>query len=250
MKNISQLGTSLAQRIQTNANRAISNIGSVTAYKKSQGLADIQICAQTQVSSLSRLLSHAAGRATARDASTSRDDLAAIRRFTVKQLQGDSYWSNKSAHDQEIPVSNDPRRLALARHATDFTNGKAENPFKGMSPDQLALIVYDDGDAFTVNERRSAQKEADRQYEEGCRAYCRKLMNEYSRTRKVSAKTEMGTLHHYKSLPAIEGTQFLQGYETRLLAQIQQARRDDTPQHKHKLAPLLELTSMRLRTGG
>jgi hypothetical protein len=52
-----------------------------------------------------------------------------------------------------------------AKQATEFVNGRGgtafvgKNPFAGLSRDQLALIMYDQGNAFTVNERRAALHE-------------------------------------------------------------------------------------------
>jgi hypothetical protein len=165
MSSINQIGTSTTPQTQVNAQGTINKTSSVTAYEKSSGSTDPQTSAQTQVSSLSHLLSDAASRASARDANTSRDGLAAIAQSTVDKLLGDSYRSNKAAHDAEVLSSDDPQRLAQARQATDFTNGKEANPFKGMSRDQLALITYDDSGAFTTNERRAAWLEAYDQHE-------------------------------------------------------------------------------------
>jgi hypothetical protein len=53
--------------------------------------------------------------------------------------------------------------LARAKQATEFVNGRGQNPFAGLSRDQLSLIMYDKGDAFTVNERRAAWLEHFRQ---------------------------------------------------------------------------------------
>lgn len=71
-------------------------------------------------------------------------------------LINDNYLANKVQHDAERPSTENPELLARARKATGFVNGADSNPFKGLARDQLNLIVYDDGDSFTINERRAA----------------------------------------------------------------------------------------------
>jgi len=239
MRSIPQLAAFTARQTQTTVPGAISNTNAASpAHAADAG--EAQTSAKAQVSSLSRLLSDAATRAAARDASTSRDGLAAIARFAVEKLFGEHYTRNKAADDAEVPNSDDPQRLAQARQATDFTNGNGTNPFKGMSREQLALIAYDDSGAFTINERRAAWSEADDQEQMWKRAIIAKMNDEYHRTGKVSARTHQAVLDHYKALPAIEEAQLPTGYDTQLQAWIQQAQGAESTQHKGVLQfPLL-----------
>ncbi|WJY15574.1 hypothetical protein PCO82_02355 [Pectobacteriaceae bacterium CE90] len=245
MNGINQFGTSTVQQTQVSAQGTI-NKTSATTSEKTNGTIDAQTSAKTQVSSLSHLLSDAANRATARDANTSRDGLAAIAQSTVNKLLGDSYRNNKAVYDAEVPASDDPQRLAQARQATDFTNGKGVNPFKGMSRDQLALITYDDSGAFTINERRAAWLEAYDQHEAWSRAISQKIMDEYNRSGEVSSKTYQEILDYYQSLPAIEEAQLPKGYDTQLQTRIQQANSAESSQHKNELESLLELLAQRV----
>jgi hypothetical protein len=58
-------------------------------------------------------------------------------------------WSGM--HNTDVPQMDDP--------ATRFVDGRGKNPFAGLSREQLVLIIYDEGDAFTLNERYSASHE-------------------------------------------------------------------------------------------
>ncbi|WP_033576512.1 hypothetical protein [Dickeya chrysanthemi] len=199
-----------------------------------------------QLSGMARLLSEAATRAAARDAGTERRGLAAIADATIEKLLGPGYNQNKAAYDAEVPDSTDPQRLEQARQATDFANGKAPNPFKGMSRDQLALITYDDSGAFTVNERRAAWKEAYAQHQEWKRAVVARMNEEYERTGRVSASTYRSILEHYQSLPAIEEAQLPDGYASQLMTMIQQGGSDDAlTRQQEALRPLLNALTMR-----
>lgn len=238
MNSINQLGISTAQQTQNNIQSPISKISSVTTYEKTIGTENAQPRAQTQVSSLSRQLSDAANRATRRDASNSRDGLATIALSTVDKLLGGSYQTNKAAHDAEVPASDDPQRLAQANQATEFSNGKSVNPFKGISRDQLALITYDDSDSFTINERRAAWLESYDQ-EQAWKLHIIAIMNsEYEQKGKVSSDTHKEILDHYKSLPAIEEAQLPKGYKTQLQSLIQQTDNGKSSQHKYELKQL------------
>jgi hypothetical protein len=115
------------------------------------------------VSNLARQLSEAAARASVRDASMSTAQLAALEKTRRNEFCGDAYHASKGRADAEVPNTDDPELLARAKQATEFVNGRGQNPFAGLSRDQLSLIMYDQGDAFTVNERRAAWLEHFRQ---------------------------------------------------------------------------------------
>ncbi|QYM92778.1 hypothetical protein [Dickeya zeae] len=199
-----------------------------------------------QLSGMARLLSEAATRAAARDASTDRQGLAAIADATIEKLLGPGYNQNKAAYDAEVPDSTDPQRLAQATQATDFLNGKGTNPFRGMSRDQLALITYDDSGAFTVNERRAAWEESYDQHASWSREVSARIMEEYERKGRVSASTYQSILDHYQSLPAIEEAQLPDGYASQLMTQIQQGGSDDAlTRQQEALRPLLNALTLR-----
>ncbi|QDX31747.1 hypothetical protein [Dickeya poaceiphila] len=199
-----------------------------------------------QLSGMARLLSEAAIRAAARDAGTDRRGLAAIADATLDKLLGPGYNQNKDAYDAEVPDSADPQRLAQAKQATDFANGKGPNPFKGLSREQLALITYDDSGAFTVNERRAAWQESYDQNQAWKRAAVARIMEEYNSKGRVSASTYKSILDHYQSLPAIEEAQLPDGYASQLMTLIQQGGSDDDiTRQQEALRPLLNALALR-----
>lgn len=61
----------------------------------------------------------------------------------------------------ELPDSQDPARLELARQAIDFALTEKNNPFSGTTREQLSHIAYEDTGAFTSAERFAAFKEMD-----------------------------------------------------------------------------------------
>ncbi|MDR0736862.1 MAG: hypothetical protein LBF51_08570 [Zoogloeaceae bacterium] len=112
------------------------------------------------ISTLARQLNEAAERAVARDAGKTRVQLAALEKSLRNEVVGDDcYWFSgyRASAEAENPKSDDPELLSRAEQATQFVSGKSgKNPFAGLSREQLALIMYDQGDAFTLNERRAA----------------------------------------------------------------------------------------------
>lgn len=98
-------------------------------------------------------------------------------------------------------------------------NGSGTNPFKGLSADQLALIAYDDGDTFTVNERRAAWLESDNQRQAWQQQAAATGLMEHNLTGKMTGfHTE--ALIHYNLQPAIEQARYPENYADRLQAQI------------------------------
>lgn len=77
---------------------------------------------------------------------------------------------DRKVNDSEVPKSGDTERVASAKQATEFLAGKKDvkNPFAGKSRDELTAIVANDTGDYTVNERRAALAERDRQ-EKGIR---------------------------------------------------------------------------------
>ncbi|OSN03109.1 hypothetical protein AU510_15685 [Lonsdalea britannica] len=238
MNSINQLG-SAAQQAQVSDQSTINHSSKSTPSQAYCAL-DTPTSTTTLVSSLSIQLSDAATRATERDASTSRDGLAALAESSIHKLFGENYTRNKAAHDAEVPASDDPQRLTQAQQATDFTNGKASNPFKGMSRDQLALITYDDSGSFTVNERRAALREADDQENQWRAKVVAKMTAEYHRTGKISAESYQEVRDHSNSLPAIEKAQLPEGYEVQQHTLTQRENGTDSTQFKDELQSLVD----------
>jgi hypothetical protein len=198
----------------------------------------------TTVESLSVIaqqLSASAERASERELSMSRDELAA---YAVKQQSKflfDGYNVAKARHDVEMPQTDDPEMLQRARLATEYVNSSSRgdtdlrSPFPGLSRDQLLLIAYDDRGGYTINERRAAWcSSAQMEYKWASAAVARSQL-ESSATGKVPVFLRE-VLDYYKALPMIEKVQdrYPRNYEAEMEAKIAEelAR---TPDSKDKL---------------
>lgn len=178
----------------------------------------------SSVSNLARQLAESATRASARDAGLNHSALGALANSLLDKITGAAYSANKAAHDKEVPATDDPELLARAEQATAFVNSMltvgsktADNPFAGLSREQLALITYDDSGTFTVNERRAAFEEASRQEQAWRRDVSDKAQQEYDSTGRMTNFFKQ-VQAHYNSLPAIEKAQYPADYA----AQVQQ----------------------------
>ncbi|UFH50615.1 hypothetical protein [Pseudomonas sp. KNUC1026] len=201
---------------------------------------------ENQISSFSRALSDVASRAAERDANSSRNDLARIAQATIdKVIIGSDQKKNKAAYDIELPNPEDPQRLAQARQATNWTNGKGNNPFKGLPPDQLALIAYDESGTFTTNERNAAWSESYSQDQVWRRAICAKMMDDYNCKGRVSSNTYQEILDYCKALPPIEEAQISEGYDVQLQTLIDQ-NSADVSQGSDTLESIFDLLIKRL----
>ncbi|QKH36730.1 hypothetical protein FOC84_17920 [Achromobacter pestifer] len=245
MNHINQFSYS-AVRSQQPARQDLAGKTAVSHASPASGASGSLPASKTGVSSLARLLSEAGTRAAARDASTSREGLVKIVDATVDKLIGDGYRMNKSKADAEVPKSDDPQRLALAKQATDFANGAGPNPFKGMSREQLALITYDDSGAFTVNERQAAWREDYDQDQVWRRGIIAKLNDDSRRIGRDSPQTLQEMLDYHRSLPPILRAQEPQDYEAKLEVAITQSKRTESTPQKDEFQSLLTLLLKRL----
>ncbi|MGV8916943.1 MAG: hypothetical protein ACOH2R_03920 [Pseudomonas sp.] len=181
-----------------------------------------------KISTLSRQLSESVARADSRDNSMSRSELGEFAKKVKGVLIGDLYQANKAKHNQEVPDTSDPELLERAKKATDFLTRKfardytGENPFAGLSREQLTAIVYDEGGPYTVNERRAAWG-ASRELEQQWRS---KTISDSWLEGATGGKTPnyfTEVLAHYRSLPLIEQAQYPENYEAKLQAWLDDA---------------------------
>lgn len=183
-----------------------------------------QASSKQTISSLARQLVASTSRAEERDKTLTRSELADKAKAALSQIQGDTYFANKAKNDSEIPKTSDPELLARAKQATEFVNrssnnGNEKNPFAGLSREQLASIVYDDSGTYTVNERRAASYEADRQEEVWRVKIINQAIAEYNSTGKLT-NFFTSVLDHFKELPAIEQAQYPKDYVSDLESKI------------------------------
>nr|WP_314568859.1 hypothetical protein [uncultured Pseudomonas sp.] len=172
----------------------------------------------SSVSSLARQLSTAATRAELRDASASPEQFAQTASALLKQITEQGFQAGQVPPDTALPDTGTPDRLARAEQAEDFIQGLAGNPFKGLSRDQLTLIIYDDSGAFTLNERRSAWQQASTLEQTWRKNIAFNAVDEYRNTGKLSDFIT-SVCEHYQGLPLIEQARYPQDY-TRKLQQM------------------------------
>jgi len=189
----------------------------------------------TEISTLSRQLSDSAERAEKRDNSMSRSQLGDLARKLSDQFSGNVYTILKATHDREVPETDDPELLARARQATKYVNNAAtgardvKSPFAGLSREQLTLIAYDDGGAYTVNERRAADYGISGMEEQWRKkVVALSWVESSSNSNRPKFFTEV--LAHYKTLPLIDQAQYPADYELRLQARIDEG--DAPPERK------------------
>lgn len=116
---------------------------------------------------------------------------------------------DKKANDAEVPPSGTAERLASAKKATDFLNGKGANPFAALNRDQLTAIIANDGGDYTVNERRAALARRD----ELEKAVLAKAAKELSYAEKAVANNESVTGTPERVERARLATRFLNGWD-------------------------------------
>ncbi|GAB7529835.1 hypothetical protein PS3A_22460 [Pseudomonas sp. 3A(2025)] len=177
-----------------------------------------------KIAPASRQLSEALQRAEQRDKKLDRPALSAYAKTALDQITGPHYHALKSQHNAELPNTKNPDILARAKQATDYENGKAPNPFKGMSAELLTAISYDDSGTFTVNERRAAWSESYDQHQAWGLKVIAEATEEYNRTGRHT-KIYGQVLERYKSQPLIEKAQFPENYEKDLIAKRDEALR-------------------------
>ncbi|WP_397450270.1 hypothetical protein [Pseudomonas sp. NA-150] len=200
----------------------------------------------TKLSTLSRQLSESAVRADHRDNSMSRNELGEFAKRVKGILIGDLYQANKAKHNREVPDTSDPELLERAKKATDFLTKKfagdytGENPFAGLSREQLTAIVYDEGGPYTVNERRAAWG-ASREIEQQWRS---KTISDSWVEGATGGKTPnyfTEVLAHYRSLPLIEQAQYPEDYEAKLQAWLDDALSGDEKPEEDDFLTLVDI---------
>jgi hypothetical protein len=177
------------------------------------------------ISTLASQLAASASRADDRDKTLTRSELASKAKNTLNQIVGDLYYFNKIAHDSEVPKTSAPELLARAKQSTAFINDASnggrsiENPFAGLSREQLSDIIYDDSGSYTVNERHAAWRESYSQEQVWRKKVAAQAIDEYNNTGKLT-KFFTSILDHFKELPAIEQAQYPRDYASDLELKI------------------------------
>lgn len=177
------------------------------------------------ISPLARQLADGVSRAEERDRTLSRSELADKAKNILNRIVGNSYYADKSLHDDETPDTSDPELLSRARQATAFVNDASrggqsiKNPFSGLSRDQLSHIIYDESDTYTVNERHAAWRESYDQEEAWREEVVARAMAEYESSGKLT-NFFRSILDHFKELPAVEQAQYPGDYASDLQSKV------------------------------
>ena len=120
-----------------------------------------------------------------------------------------------AAAAKQQPQPNDAASARSAAAATDFVNNKGPNPFAGLSREQLATITHDDSGTFTVNERRAASSQANREEYAWRSQVVAQAMHEYNTSGKMTNFFK-SVLGHYNALPQLEQAQYPENYASDL----------------------------------
>ncbi|WP_137984458.1 hypothetical protein [Pseudomonas viridiflava] len=172
---------------------------------------------KSTLSTLARQLSESAARAQSRDQTLSFKELGALAAGIIDRVVGTGYYAYRELHDAEVPDTTDSELLERAKQATEFSYGRAKNPFQGLSQDQLSLIIYDEQGDYTINERNAAFSEDYAQDQAWNSIVIKRLEDEDNETGK-STKTLYMILAHYNDLPPIKQARQAEGYKAIHLA--------------------------------
>ena len=204
---------------------AISSYGQTSKTSKEDEGSSNSDSNTLTISTLSSQLAASAKRADERDKSLTRTELADKAEHILNTIIGNGYDAKKNINDNEVPNTSDPALLARAKQATAFVNDSSkgghsvQNPFSGLSHEQLSNIIYDDSDTFTVNERQAAWRESYDQEEAWAEKVVAQAMAEYNNSGKLT-KFFTSVLDHFNQLPAIEQAQYPQEYASNLQYRI------------------------------
>jgi hypothetical protein len=177
------------------------------------------------ISSLARQLAASATRLDLLGRTLTRSQLSAKANGIVKDLTSQATPTQQAAHDAETPHTSDPDLLAKAKQATAFLavsrtgTGTANNPFAGLSREQLYDVVFDDSGSYTFNERTAAFTALSDQENQWRNKVSSDATTEYKTTGKLT-KFYTAVLDHYNSLPAIQKSLYPENYASTLKASI------------------------------
>lgn len=134
----------------TSASTNASQTATASRQSSEASTATVSSDTSSALSSLARQLSEAAQYAEAQglDENTRAERLA--------WLDQDFSEAERARFDAETPANADDGRLAQARQATAYLQGRSESPFAALSREALETIALDESGTFTTNERRAA----------------------------------------------------------------------------------------------
>ena len=127
--------------------------------------------------------------------------------------------AHKTTAAAQLPQPEDKASAASVTAATAFVDGKASNPFAGLSREQLSTISHDESGTFTINERRAAATQAYDEERRWRQQVVSQAMQEYNNTGKMT-KFFGSVLDHFNTLPPLEQATYPENYASDLQARI------------------------------
>jgi hypothetical protein len=208
---------------------SISSVGSspqrvevAVANKLSTVTGSATVAAASDDVSISTLASRLSAAATAINAGTQGLDHDALGSRVQANIQTVLYTfdaEHRAAAAKQVPEPADAASLKSAASATAFLDGKAPNPFAGLSREQLATIANDESGTFTVNERRAAYTQSYQEEEAWREQVVAKASNEYNTTGKMTNFFKE-VLTHFNGLPQLEQSLYPENYASDLQAKV------------------------------
>lgn len=197
----------------------VTGVGRTARFVSSEVMAS----RSAEVTSLGSQLAESAKRAEERDRTSTWASLKSLVSSVWDELSGYS-GENRAKRDAELPITNDPSHIQRCQEATQFLHSRNpnENPFKGMSGEQLELIAHDSEGPYTLNEREAALREHHRQEQVWRKRVCAAALEEYAATGKtVGFLKEI--LRYVDALSPIARASFPEDYTQELTAKINRA---------------------------
>lgn len=202
------------------------------------------------LSPLSRQLSECAGRAAIRDNTLTREEMKDVAKRVLGQLRSDRFTQAdtskifcRSSGDDPALIERD-RQAALYSISAVHGQNNAPNPFAGLSREELVLIVYDETDTFTTNEKYAALRGVHQ-----IELAARQAFGHRSQTgafKDYPYLFHAEPLMHYRSLSLVEQAQYSDDYEDMLVADVVRTWAEKPSKDPERIRTLFEILAGKL----
>ncbi|WP_434678408.1 hypothetical protein J3P77_20395 [Pseudomonas sp. R1-18] len=226
----------------------LSKIASTAVLEEASDLASLVKRAESsapKISTLARQLSECAERAAVRDKTLSREELGTLASRLHDQLSSGRYVGGNIPKMLARSNADDPELLHRDHQAvlynvnSMFGDKSLQSPFHGLSREDMVLILYDESDTFTINERYAAFLGANQLEQNFRENYCRRNFEGAFNEHPFLGYAE--PLMHYRSLPLIEQARYPEDYEARLESWMIEAWAEKPPTDSREFKTLFEI---------
>jgi hypothetical protein len=233
---------------------SLSKVASKAALEETRNLAPLVTSAESstpKISTLARQLSECAERAAVRDKTLSREALGNLASRLHDQLSSGRYVGGNIAKMLARSSADDPELLQRDHQAvlynvnSIFGDKSLQSPFRGLSREDMVLILYDESDTFTINERYTAFLGANQLEQNFREDYCRRNFEGVFNQHPYLGYAE--PLIHFRSLPLIEQARYPEDYEARLETWMLEAWAEKPPTDSREFQTLFEILAGVLR---